>query len=222
MPSVWLDPPAAPSPGLSREALVRSAVALLDADGLERVSMRRVAADLGVTAGALYWYVTTKDELLELALDDVLGEALGPPVEGGGRDALAAHAARLREVLLRRPWALPLMGRLPNIGPNALALADAALDVAARAGFPDPPAVVAALHDQVVGAVLAETGLRHARAAAQDADRLAQYLAAATERHPAVAAAVREGTAGDAAARSDERFAFSLGCLLAGLAARRG
>jgi AcrR family transcriptional regulator len=218
--SVWLDPPA-PRPGLSREALVRSAVALLDADGLDRLSMRRVAADLGVTAGALYWYVTTKDELLELALDDVLGEALAPPAKGAWRDVLAAHASRLRRVLLRHPWALPLMGRLPNIGPNALALADAALDVAARAGFAAPSAVVAALHDQVAGAVLAETGLRHARATPPDADRLARYLTAAAERHPSVAAAIGEGTERDAAERAEERFVFSLDCLLDGLEARR-
>jgi AcrR family transcriptional regulator len=195
-------------------------VELLDAEGLERVSMRRVAAELGVTVGALYWYVATKDELLELVLDDVLGDARTPDVPGEWRAALAAHAEGMRQVLLRHPWALPLLSRLPNIGPNAVALAEAALGIAARAGFPDPPAVVAALHDQVVGAVLAQTGLQHARSMSGGADRLAAYLASAAERHPAAAAAMQAGAGDDLAARSDRRFAFSLSCLLDGLAAR--
>ena len=218
--SIWLDESKPAGPGLSRGSLVRAAVAQLDADGLERTSMRRVAADLGVTVGALYWYVATKDELLELVLDEVLGEARAPDDRGEWRGALAAHAERMRQVLLRHAWALPLLGRLPNIGPNAVALADAALGVAARAGFPDPPAVVAALHDQVVGAVLAQTGLWHAAAVSGGDDRLGAYLEAARERHPAAASAMRAGAGGDIAARSDRRFAFSLGCLLDGLAAR--
>lgn len=215
--SIWLDESKPASSGLSRESLVRAAVALLDSDGLERMSMRRVATDLGVTVGALYWYVATKDELLELVLDDVLGEAQAPDDQGEWRGALAAHARRMRQVLLRHPWALPLLSRLPNIGPNAVALADAALGVAVRAGFADPPAVVAALHDQVVGAVLAQTGLRHAAAVSGE---LGTHLGAAAERHPVAASAMRAGAGEDIAARSDRRFEFSLGCLLDGLAAR--
>lgn len=222
--SVWLSAPATVSPGLSREALVRSAVALLDAEGLDRVSMRRVAADLGVTVGALYWYVATKDELLELVLDDVLGEAHAPESPGHWRPALAAHAARLRQVLLRHPWAVPLMSRLPNIGPNAVGLSDAALGVAARAGFPDPPSVIAALHDQVVGAVLAQLGLRHARSVMGGDERLGAYLVSMAQRHPAAAAAMEAGAGDDdlddRPTHPDRRFLFSLDCLLDGLAAR--
>jgi AcrR family transcriptional regulator len=218
--SIWLNRPKPAGPGLNREALVRAAIALLDTEGLERVSMRRVAGELGVTVGALYWYVATKDELLELALDDVLAEAQSPDAPGDWRGALSAHAARLRQVLLRHLWALPLLSRLPNIGPNAVALTEAALGIAARAGFPEPPAVVAALHDQVVGAVLAQTGLRHAAAVSGGDDRLEAYLASAAQRHPAAASAVRAGAGDDVDARSDRRFAFSLGCLLDGLATR--
>jgi AcrR family transcriptional regulator len=218
--SIWLNRSKPASAGLSRESLVRAAVELLDTEGLERVSMRRVAAELGVTVGALYWYVATKDELLELVLDDVLAEARAPDVAGEWRAALAAHAERLRRVLLRHPWVLPLLGRLPNIGPHAVALAEAALDIAVRAGFPDPPAVVAALHDQVVGSVLAQVGLRHARSVAGGTDQLAAYLDATAERHPAAAAAMRAGAGDDATARSSRRFEFSLDCLLDGLATR--
>ncbi|MFE2309823.1 TetR/AcrR family transcriptional regulator, partial [Streptomyces sp. NPDC059411] len=77
----------APS-GLDRDRITAATVRLLDAEGLARFSMRRLAAELGVTAMSLYWYVDTKHDLLELALDSALGEldrSAGPPGGGGGR-----------------------------------------------------------------------------------------------------------------------------------------
>ncbi|MEU9372272.1 TetR/AcrR family transcriptional regulator [Streptomyces sp. NPDC048255] len=88
--SVWLETrPAAPArrrseapSGLDRERITAAAVRLLDAGGLARFSMRRLAAGLGVTAMSLYWYVDTKHDLLELALDRALGElVLSEPEE---------------------------------------------------------------------------------------------------------------------------------------------
>ncbi|MEU9142356.1 TetR/AcrR family transcriptional regulator [Streptomyces sp. NPDC048349] len=80
--SVWLTArPAAPGrrrseapSGLDRERITAATVRLLDSEGLARFSMRRLAAGLGVTAMSLYWYVDTKHDLLELALDSALGE----------------------------------------------------------------------------------------------------------------------------------------------------
>lgn len=78
--SVWLTerPPlkrkAEQPAGLARDKIVAATVRLLDADGLAKFSMRRLAAELGVTAMSVYWYVDTKDDLLELALDSVMGE----------------------------------------------------------------------------------------------------------------------------------------------------
>ncbi|OKK18164.1 hypothetical protein AMK16_17575 [Streptomyces sp. CB00455] len=90
--SVWLTAGAAvparrrseaPS-GLDRERITAATVRLLDAEGLARFSMRRLAAGLGVTAMSLYWYVDTKHDLLELALDSALGELTlsGGPITG--------------------------------------------------------------------------------------------------------------------------------------------
>ncbi|AYV28623.1 MULTISPECIES: TetR/AcrR family transcriptional regulator [Streptomyces] len=84
--SVWLTArPAAPArrrseapSGLDRERITAATVRLLDAEGLGRFSMRRLAAELGVTAMSLYWYVDTKHDLLELALDRALGELALP------------------------------------------------------------------------------------------------------------------------------------------------
>ncbi|WP_030160249.1 TetR/AcrR family transcriptional regulator [Streptomyces sp. NRRL S-244] len=142
--SVWLAPghtaPArrrseAPS-GLDRDRITGATVRLLDAEGLARFSMRRLAAGLGVTAMSLYWYVDTKHDLLELALDRALGElplprtapAGGPvaPVREGWAGRLRSLACGYRRLLAEHPWVAPLTAAYPNIGPHARAF-DSAL-----------------------------------------------------------------------------------------------
>ncbi|WP_046777543.1 TetR/AcrR family transcriptional regulator [Streptomyces yangpuensis] len=134
--SVWLVArPArrrteAPS-GLDRERITAATTRLLDAYGLTRFSMRRLAARLGVTAMSLYWYVDTKHDLLELALDRVLGEQplpAGPYGSGGAgwQEGLRDLARGYRRVLAAHPWVAPLTAAYPNIGPHARAF-DAAL-----------------------------------------------------------------------------------------------
>ncbi|MFJ4775084.1 TetR/AcrR family transcriptional regulator [Streptomyces sp. NPDC088762] len=129
--SVWLAArPAAPArrrseapSGLDRERITAATVRLLDAEGLGRFSMRRLAAGLGVTAMSLYWYVDTKHDLLELALDSALGElalATGSAPDGWpGR--LRALARGYRRMLADHPWVSPLAAAYPNIGPHARA-----------------------------------------------------------------------------------------------------
>lgn len=123
----------APS-GLDRERITGATVRLLDAEGLARFSMRRLAAGLGVTAMSLYWYVDTKHDLLELALDRALGELLprtapaGPvaPVRDGWPSRLRSLACGYRRLLAQHPWVAPLTAAYPNIGPHARAF-DSAL-----------------------------------------------------------------------------------------------
>ncbi|WP_328776267.1 TetR/AcrR family transcriptional regulator [Streptomyces goshikiensis] len=160
--SVWLTArPAAPArrrseapSGLDRERITAATVRLLDAEGLGRFSMRRLAAELGVTAMSLYWYVDTKHDLLELALDRALGELALPAApdpkpesppealpesppetgpEAGPGTGPAAWPGRLRvlacgyrKLLVAHPWVAPLTAAYPNIGPHARAF-DAAL-----------------------------------------------------------------------------------------------
>ncbi|MFJ3922326.1 TetR/AcrR family transcriptional regulator [Streptomyces sp. NPDC090022] len=123
---------AAPS-GLDRDRITAATVHLLDAEGLGRFSMRRLAGRLGVTAMSLYWYVDTKHDLLELALDRALGElplpgdgAPGDGAPGGWPGGLRALAQGYRRVLADHAWIAPLAAEYPNIGPHARAL-DAAL-----------------------------------------------------------------------------------------------
>lgn len=156
--SVWLSERKAPKrkgdqqpDGLDHEKIIAATVRLLDAEGLAGFSMRRLAADLGVTAMSVYWYVETKHHLLELALDAAMGElALPPeavqPAEDPAqpaaeprdwREQLRQLASEYRQVLVRHPWLAPLMGEYFNIGPNAMAFSTAAQRVMRNSGLPD-------------------------------------------------------------------------------------
>lgn len=228
--SVWLrrERPAQDR-RLSRAVIVAAAVAILDAGGHQGLSMRRIADRLGVTAGSLYWHVATKDELLELAADQVTGEIDLPgaaPGTGEPRDALAAIARGQRAMLLRHPWVIAVLGLQPNMGPNALRVAEHTLAILTAAGFSPglADAAIAALNNQVIGAVVAETAWRQVTAgpAGTLADwqrDAAGYLTMIAGQYPHVAARLTR-PAPDIAAASEARFTVALDCLLDGLQAR--
>src|SRR4051812_1314873 len=136
--SVWIRPPRSRrgQPTLSREQIVRAAIELLDAGGLDGLSMRRLGTKLGSGATSVYWYVTNKDELLELAVDEVMGEIEIPdPAEAGWRAAAAGFAGGLRMMILRHSWITRLLGVRPTIGPNAMRLGDRGVALLMAAGF---------------------------------------------------------------------------------------
>ncbi|WP_392671732.1 TetR/AcrR family transcriptional regulator [Streptomyces sp. LN785] len=141
--SVWLDQRApsrtrrADQPaGLDRERITAASVRLLDAEGLAGFSMRRLAAELDVTAMSLYWYVDTKDDLLELALDSVYSEIAAPREEAHWHDRLRELATSYRELLVRHVWASPLAGHFLNIGPHSMLFSHAVQDVVRATGLP--------------------------------------------------------------------------------------
>ncbi|MEW1849917.1 TetR/AcrR family transcriptional regulator C-terminal domain-containing protein [Streptomyces albidoflavus] len=145
-PSIWLataEEPAKPARsaarnGLDRERITEASVRLLDAEGLAKFSMRRLAGEMGVTAMSLYWYVDTKDDLLELALDAAFAELTGAGTEGGADDwraELRALSAGYRALLVRHPWASALAGTYLNIGPHSMAFARRLRQVLARTGL---------------------------------------------------------------------------------------
>ncbi|MFB8756371.1 TetR/AcrR family transcriptional regulator [Streptomyces nigra] len=134
--------------GLDRDRITEATVRLLDAEGLATFSMRRLAAELNVTAMSVYWYVDTKDDLLELALDAAFGE-LGLPDAGTDadagtgtgtgadwRDELRALTRAYRGLLVRHPWLSPLIGTYVNIGPNSLRFSRQVRRVVRRTGLP--------------------------------------------------------------------------------------
>jgi AcrR family transcriptional regulator len=136
--------------GLDRGRITEVTVRLLDAEGLAKFSMRRLAAELNVTAMSVYWYVDTKDDLLELALDAVFGELelpdAGPDAGSdagsdmgsgeGWREQLRALAGGYRALLVRHPWVSPLIGNFLNIGPHSMAFSLRVQQVIRSTGLP--------------------------------------------------------------------------------------
>jgi AcrR family transcriptional regulator len=137
---------------LDLEAVVDTAVSLADDAGLDAVSVRRVAARLGVTPMALYRYVESKDDLLD-AMADRLYEGLSlPDPDAEWWHGLAELARSTRRLLLAHPWSAPLFAR-PLRGPYAHALDEALRGALRNAGFSE--AETRELHDQLSNMVFA-------------------------------------------------------------------
>ena len=181
MPLVWERPVperrrAVP---LDRDRIVAAATALADAEGLEAVTLRRVAADLGVLPMRLYTYLETKDDLLDLMADTAYQAIRLPAPRMAWRPALRQIARGLRNTARVHPWLIPLLGGRPPYGPNGLRLVErvwsALYDLA-----PDPAtaaATCAAFIGYVTGALAQEEG-------EQDRDDVARYLATAVGQGP--------------------------------------
>jgi AcrR family transcriptional regulator len=116
-----------PQPSLSYERLTDAAIEIADADGLDAVSMRKIAARLGAGTMSLYRYVTSKNDLIELMVDRVMGEAVDVPSSGDWRTDLAALARQVRRTGLRHPWLAGYATARPTFGPNLLAIIERSL-----------------------------------------------------------------------------------------------
>lgn len=122
---------------VTRERAVRLAVELADSGGIESVSMRKLATELGITPMSLYYHVKSKDDILDGMLDAVYAEMHMPGVEVAWRTAMLERARSTREVLARHPWAISLDART-SPGPATLGHLDATIGVLRAAGFSMP------------------------------------------------------------------------------------
>ncbi|GAA3794171.1 TetR/AcrR family transcriptional regulator [Streptomyces phyllanthi] len=115
-------------PAFSREAITAAAVALADSEGIEAVTMRRVAAQVGAGVMSLYSYAPDKETLLELMVDHVSGElpATGAPT-GDWRADVKAVAHLQRDLMLRHPWLPAALSTRRGLGPHTLAFLERAL-----------------------------------------------------------------------------------------------
>jgi AcrR family transcriptional regulator len=121
---------------LSRERILRGAVAVADAAGIGALTMRSLARELGVKPMSLYHYVTSKDEILDGIVDLVFTEIDLPEPGGDWKPQLHRRAISARQALRRHPWAIGLMESRANPGPATLRHHDATLGTLRAAGFP--------------------------------------------------------------------------------------
>jgi TetR/AcrR family tetracycline transcriptional repressor len=146
-PSLWFDPPVDDQdrrPRLTRERVVEEALAVIAQEGVQALTMRRLAARLGVVPGALYHHVRNKQRLQDLVLDNVLAEVqvdLDPSL--GWTEQLKVLAQRLRQVLEDHPGVAGILKTRDPLGPHSLALAEAVLSPLQAAGFTDREAGLA-------------------------------------------------------------------------------
>lgn len=120
---------------LSRDRVLRAAVELADAHGLDALSMRRLGEELGVEAMSLYNHVRNKDEILDGIVDLVAGEIALPDARDGWKEAMRRRAISAHEVLMRHPWATMLLLSRVNVGPAMLRYIDATIGCLRAAGF---------------------------------------------------------------------------------------
>ena len=120
---------------LTRERVLRAAVAIADATGIGSLTMRSLAHELGVKPMALYYHVANKEEILDGIVDLVFSEIERPTVGGDWRSEIIRRAQSARRVLRQHPWAIGLMESRKTPGPETLRHHDATIGTLRAAGF---------------------------------------------------------------------------------------
>jgi AcrR family transcriptional regulator len=129
------EPATEPRARLSRERVLQAAIALAAREGIEALTMRKLADELGAGAMSLYYYVPNKEELLDGMVDIVFSEIEPPSTGGDWKAAMRRRALSTREALARHRWAIGLMEGRTNHGTANLRLHDAVLGCLRAAGF---------------------------------------------------------------------------------------
>jgi AcrR family transcriptional regulator len=221
-------------PRLTRDEIVDAAIAIADADGAEALSMRRIAQALRAGTMSLYWHVASKEQLLDLMRDMVMGEVTVTDRSGDWRTDLRSLAVSLRAMMHRHPWLIDFVGGRPPLGPHTLQGLEQALALLAGLRL-EPVAcfdILTAVQTYVSGVVLREVQEIRARqaedaaAAGTDTADVMQGRTGWRDRladsglFPHLVAFLDEGIDPDRPETMDERFAFGLDCLLDGIATR--
>ena len=193
---------------LNRDRILRAALRIVDDEGLDALSMRRLGHELGVEAMSLYHHVPNKGALLAGIVDTMLGELVIPPRDAGDwTDRVRIVAHRYRALAHAHPNAFPLLVSGDLKTPESLRIMDAMLDVCRDAGFGEEGAFDAfcTLGSYVTGFALFEIGGVFALAADE------ALVTFAGEGHPLAHRSIEE---------DDARFAFGLDAILSGLASQ--
>jgi len=220
--------------GLTRQEIVRAAIAVADAEGTDAISMRRIAREVRAGAMSLYWHVASKEELIDLMLDALEAEIRMPAPTGDWRADLRELAQRQRAGMLRHPWVVEFVASRPPGGPNDARNLEVMLGTLAGLGLDARTTVdiLMTVVTYVMGWVVREVQeIRFDRTEAElEAVMTAEEIEAEHERFreqfassgqfPNIVRMMDEGVDPDARETRDERFEFGLDCLLDGVAAR--
>lgn len=208
---------------LAAHSVIDAALALADAEGLEALTIRRLAADLGVTPMAIYWHVRNKDELLEGVAARLLEDVARPETgEALWRDQLRSVLASLLDVLRAHPAAAPLVATRTVATEHGLQLTETLLGIFRRAGFSPDEATQLARHaiSTLANLVSSESGTvaRDERPPQREArEQAREHLETLPiERYPRLVEAARPLAEG---IDPESWFAFGLDLLLAGIEA---
>jgi AcrR family transcriptional regulator len=232
--SVWTRPRRGrEQPALTREQIVAEAVALLDAEGMDALSMRRLGARLNAGATSLYRHVANRDELIELVVDEVYGEIQVPKIDdpANWRAATEMCAGSLRAMILRHPWMASTLGQvgLSYLGPNVMWLNDRMLALFEAGGFPaeERSDAIGAVISYVIGIGISEAAwlTMLARSGQTEGEFLATLRPAAEQAahdYPRLQQTDASGSWDqDPAAARDRQFQYGLDRILDGLETRR-
>lgn len=226
--SVWLRPPRERTgqPTLSRDQIVRAALEILDSEGLAGLSMRRLGTRLGSGATSLYWHVAHKDELMELVVDEVLGEVYVPdPADTSWRIGASVLACSMRAMFLKHPWVLSQLGSRPTLGPNAMRMGERSVVLFTAHGFTGMELSYAcsAINAHAIGSATTSAALASAtKRAGLTADELSEslkpYVDKLADDHPDYAKWRRENAPDGKSPETilDEAWLFGLERLLDG------
>lgn len=211
-------PSGQPREPLTRERVLRTAVGLADAGGLDSLSMRRLAQEMGVEAMSLYHHLRNKDDLLDGIVELVTDEFELPVPGGDWKAEIRRTAVSAYDTLLRHPWAAALSLSVKSVSPARLRYMDAILGTFREAGFSAGMTDHAyhAIESHVMGFTLWEVGMN--LGTAEDLRHFAaQFLATfPADEYPHMAEHIEQHMKPRAAGDPNE-FEFGLGLILDGL-----
>jgi AcrR family transcriptional regulator len=235
LPSVWArQRKQREQPALTQDRIVAEALALLDEQGLDALSMRSLGTRLNAGATSLYRHVANKDELMELVVDEVYGEVEVAPgidvADGAWREPIGAAAHSLRAMILRHPWVASVLGQvaLVELGPNLMRVSERMLALFRAAGFDlaESDRANSTLTAYVVGIATSEAGFLSLMArSGQDPEEWARNLRETAEEVAAGQPLLKEYYAaawptGDLMEWNTENFVYGLELFLDGIAVR--
>jgi AcrR family transcriptional regulator len=217
-----------PRDTLTQERIVRAAIELLDAEGLEGLSMRSLGERLGSAATAVYWHVKSKDDLVMLAGDEVWNEIELPDLGVlGWRQAGVTMAKDLFRMLTRHPWLVQALGSHLMRGPGKARYDDYSIAVYEKAGFSDAEAdrAMAVVFMFVLGNAIGESAAvslrRRLRLEGSNADELIRetmnYQIKIAQDFPRLQSRVETITEADYSAAPERSFEFGLDVIFDGL-----